>query len=502
MRASIKCLLVYFLCSSSIQGQLVNQNFLFNYKKEKDLYLSKNKAHTAFKSTNWIDVQNDTAFYFGIAPAFESVFGLQNEGSVARNGIGIVLNSSFRKWTAEITYLYSYGQYMEYQKDFIAERRVVPSMNVSRGTSNIQADYIQGYLNYEVNNVFNFQLGYGRNFIGDGYRSMFLSDFSNASPYLRIDAKLWKFKYTILYNAHQNIFNVEGNAGLYQLKYTVTHFLDWRISKWLTIGLFESIVWQAEEDGYRRGFEVNYLNPVIFFRPVEFSIGSSDNALVGANLKTTISKKNILYGQILFDEFLLSEIRADINQWRNPDQDIPSGWWGNKYSFQVGWKGFDLFSVDGLSSRLEFNSVRPYTYAHSNPVQAYSNYNLSLAHPLGANFHELLSITNLQHKRFNFQFQYNQSKRGISPLGTNFGENLELSNASREKDYENYLTQGVPVQVRLIYPSISYLLKKEWNAVASLGFIWREERQNAVVKQNNMLYLTIKTQLFNQYFDF
>ena len=45
-------------------------------------------------------------------------------------------------------------------------------------------------------------------------------------------------------------------------------------------------------------------------------------------------------------------------------------------------------------------------------------------------------------------------------------------------------------------------LLAEWNVIASLGFIWREEKQNDVLRQNNMIYLTIKTQLFNQYFDF
>jgi len=502
MRSTIICLLFFCLCSSYLQGQLVNQNFLFNYEKEKAIYVANDTQHTAFKDVKWRGLKQDTSIKFKISPAFESLIGLQKDEGVLRNGIGVLIHSNFRKWNVELAYIYNYGQYMDYQKDFIIENKVVPAMNVSRGNNNIQSDYIQGHINYKVNKIFNFQVGYGRNFIGDGYRSLLLSDFSNASPYFRIDAKFWRFKYSNLYSSHQNIFNVEGKSSLYQRKYSVTHFLDYRINKWLTVGLFESIVWQAEEEGYTRGFEVNYLNPVIFYRPVEFSIGSSDNALVGANIKASIKERNILYGQLLFDEFLLSEIRADINQWRNPDKDIRSGWWANKYGIQLGWKGFDLFNVDGLSSRLEYNSVRPYTYAHSNPVQAYSNYNMSLAHPMGANFHEWIALANYQHKRINFKLQYNQSRQGSSPLGTNFGENLELSNSTREKEIENVLTQGVPVQVRFLSPTFSYLLKKEWNVIASLGFIWREEKQNDVLRQNNMIYLTIKTQLFNQYFDF
>ena len=247
---------------------------------------------------------------------------------------------------------------------------------------------------------------------------------------------------------------------------------------------------------------MNYLNPVIFYRPVEFSIGSSDNALVGANLKATIKKTHIVYGQILFDEFLLSEIRADFNQWRNPNENIRSGWWANKYGIQMGWRGFDLFNIEGLNSRLEYNSVRPYTYAHSNPTQAYSNYNLALAHPLGANFHEVVFISNYQYKRYNVRLQLNQSRKGTSPLGTNFGENLELTNISREREFENSLGQGVPVNVFIVNPEISYLIKKEWNLTASIGLLARQENATAKQHDSYMIYFSLNTQLFNQYFDF
>ena len=47
----------------------------------------------------------------------------------------------------------------------------------------------QANITFTPDDNFAFQLGYGKNFIGDGYRSLFLSDNANSYPYLKITAK-------------------------------------------------------------------------------------------------------------------------------------------------------------------------------------------------------------------------------------------------------------------------------------------------------------------------
>ena len=71
-----------------------------------------------------------------------------------------------------------------------------------------------------------------------------------------------------------------------------------------------------------------------------------------------------------------------------------------KTGFQLGYKAFDFFYIPRLTMQMEYNFVRPYTYAHHNPQQNYGHYNQPLAHPLGANFSELLLMTNYKWKRF------------------------------------------------------------------------------------------------------
>ena len=508
-------LIVLFLLSFGLKAQIVNNRSSFNYSNEAKSYSFGSNEHTAFK-TSFVkqDSLNNGILDLGskkskltINPAFELTNGRQNQEDHLVFDYKFGADLKFKrsdKWTAGFTYLRNFSQNMNYQRDFIAENEVLPGTNVVSINDNetAVADYFSAFVNFRANEIFDFELGYGRNFIGDGYRSLLLSDFGNASPYAKITTKFWKLNYTNLFSAHQDIFQVEGATELYRKKYSATHYLDWNATKWLSIGLFESIIWQAEEENYTRGFDVNYLNPVIFYRPVEFSVGSSDNALVGANLKITPFKQHVFYFQLLLDEFLLKELRADVNQGLNPDEDIQSGWWANKYGFQIGWKAFDLFGVKGLKPQVEFNYVRPFTYAHSSPVQAYSNYNLSLAHPLGANFYEFVSLLDYQKGRWAYHLQFNQNKKGYSRPFENLGENIQLSNTSRSKEYENFTTQGVLHQVRYVRAAVDYAIKPEWQGVLSVGYIWREEKVETSIDINNMLYFSFKTKLFNQYFDY
>ena len=75
----------------------------------------------------------------------------------------------------------------------------------------------------------------------------------------------------------------------------------------LTVSIFETVMWAPSAS---RGYELAYLNPVLFIRPVENSLGSPDNVLLGSNVRWKINQQNTLYGQVMLDELLLDEVRA------------------------------------------------------------------------------------------------------------------------------------------------------------------------------------------------
>ena len=208
-----------------------------------------------------------------------------------------------------------------------------------------------GRFSYTPNHIFNFQVGLDRNFIGEGNRSLFLSDYGKPYPFAQIRARFWHVEYLVMYQ-----FLKEDYNNTWRSKYGATHYLSWNITKWLNAGIFETVVFQPNDTLLNRGYELEYLNPVIFYRPQEYALGSSDNVLLGASL-TARWKQHTFYGQLILDEFLLSEIKAK------------SGWWANKYGAQLGAKGRFEFKKEKFFYRLEGNAVRPYTYAHLNALQ-------------------------------------------------------------------------------------------------------------------------------------
>ena len=98
-----------------------------------------------------------------------------------------------------------------------------------------------------------------------------------------------------------------GSAQDFRSKFGTFHYLSFNATKWLNIGVFESVIWQGNDPNRQRAYDINYLNPLIFFRPVEYSLGSADNSMLGFSFKIRLNENNQLYGQLLLDEFYLKE---------------------------------------------------------------------------------------------------------------------------------------------------------------------------------------------------
>lgn len=506
---SLLFLLLGFMLKAQI-NPLANQGFDLASQEEK--YLS-NADFTAFKGTSFDSLDgesyllqktsSDYKIFFSPAAELTAISSQLNDSPLF--GIGFYSRMQFKeKLKFGMDAIYYTGTLAEYQRQFLSQNQVYPGAGVVDGQMNkiIDFNYHNIYLEYNANQYFTFSLGKGRQFIGDGYRSLLRSDYQNATPFFKIKTKFWNIEYTNLFELHQNIHNVELNRDNFQQKFIASHFLDWKANRWLSIGLFETVIWQNDDGQFKRGFDLNYLNPFIFYRPIEFSTGSSDNVMVGANVKITLRKKQILYSQILLDEFLLAELRADFNQWRSPDKDIQSGWWANKYAIQLGWRSLQIFGLKGLESRVEYNVSRPFTYAHSSPIQSYSNFNMSLAHPLGANFEEYILYLQYSNDQWLFKAYLNHHKQGVSLDGTNYGDNVLLSNSSRVQEYENDLLQGRLNTVNFIDLSISRLVSRKTNTSLQLGLQSRSEDFDSELNNESFIYLKITSNLHNTYFDF
>ncbi len=261
------------------------------------------------------------------------------------------------------------------------------------------------------------QLGHDKIFIGNGYRSLFISDQSASHAYLNLNLRAWKFNYSsrVMELQPQYTRRGLGEDTLLWKKYATIHYLNFSALKWLNIGVFEGVVY-----GRQNRFEVNYLNPVIFLRSAELNVGSPDNSFIGIDVKANLAKRVQVYGQVMFDEFYTKFIKER------------KGWWANKWAFQAGMKYIDALGVKNLDVQLETNWIRPFTYSHFDTVANYTHYNQPLAHPLHSNVKEYIAIVKYQPApKWYMQLMSIYWRKGVDVNGINYGNNLFRDNDTR-----------------------------------------------------------------------
>lgn len=269
--------------------------------------------------------------------------------------------------------------WMQTQPEYLAEATALSGAVQGEGRAHVQGEGVthydwNGYVDYKAGDYFHLTVGRGKQFIGEGHRSLFLSDEATSYPYFKITTTAWKIRYVNLYTLMDDIRDPDRTRK----KFTSMHYLSFNASPRINVGVFEAIVWQDNDPAYPRGFDLNYVNPVVLYRPVEFGLGSPDNALLGFALNIKVGFKSLIYGQFMFDEFLMANIRAG------------RGWYGNKQGFQLGIIGHDAFRVKGLQLRAELDYVRPFMYTHTDTRQNYSHAGQPLAHPYGSGFWEAI----------------------------------------------------------------------------------------------------------------
>jgi len=345
--------------------------------------------------------------------------------------------------------------------------------------TNDGVDYLigSGYISVDlVKEHIGVQLGHGQHFIGDGHRSLFLSDYSPNYFYLKINTRVWKIHY-------QNIFaQLTQNYTTFQRafdrafdrKYLAAHHLSINILKNLNVGLFEGVI-------FSRGgaFDLQYLNPIIFYRTVEQAAGSPDNVVIGFNWKWNFLKHLSFYGQGVLDELAIGSLVQE-----------GYGWWGNKFALQAGLKYIDAFGADHLDMQVEFNMARPFTYSFRDSTANWTHYNQPLAHPLGANFYEVIGIVNYQPvPNLYMRLQLNYAIYGQDTLGSNWGGNVHKSYLTRQQENGNQIGQGVRTNLLMVQFMATYQLRH--NLFADLHFTYRSDIADLPAFSSNTLMIGV-----------
>jgi len=397
-------------------------------------------------------------------------------------------------FSADFTVVGGQVSYPNFTDTIVSEYKIIPGLGQAYGTNNKYTfTNLTGHLSYSPIRILNFQLGKDRMFIGEGYRSLLLSDISNNYPYFKTTVNVWKMQYSVWYSCFKDIYNTGGIQKNFRDKYSTSHYVSLNLTPEFNISFFENEIWQGTDTNRNRGYDPNYLNPVIFYRPIEYSLGSGDNAMMGLNLSCKFLQQYKVYFQAVVDEFNLTQIRKGFR------------WWANKQGVQLGLKCVDLFGIENLSAQVEYNWVRPFTYSHGSPQQNYAHFNQPLAHPFGANFSEGIGF--LSYKRKHWQIDLKGLVATIGKDTTGFyysvGQDIFKSYILHGKEYGHEILQGNKHHFAQGEIKFTYFVIPGLNMRLEAGYIQRYQRSDlGYFNETPYVYLGLKTSMYNFYRDY
>ncbi len=500
---------VWMVATSVAEAQVKNQPYSYQHYQKYDelLYSPNTRMHTATKpflfkgdlltkydsiqSLNQVDSDNifmrkifnehlveihkeDHSFYLDFLPDF--VIGKEMIGTDKRttwlNTRGVQLGLNIKdKFTFYANAFENQGVFPNYLTDYIDRAGVIPGQGHVKDLAGHKKDwmYATANLSYDFSDYFQATLAYDKNHIGDGYRSLLLSDFSSNYAHLKFTGKIGNVQYTSIWaymndprNPRIDSLNSGGRFGDGS-KWGAFQYLDYNATNRLSVGFFQAVVWANRNEAGHRGFDFNYANPIIFLRPVESNNSTSpDKMFLGLNAKYKVLDNMTAYGQFLLGEFTAKEFFAG------------NGYAHNKWGTQLGVKGFNIFKVQNLNFIAEYNVVRPYTYQHFVSISNYSNNGEPLAHPRGANFRELLGMVNYSWNRFDFSIQGLYSRYGTDPDHlTNMGGDIFQSYRTIPDMHGNYIGQGVKNDLYYADVKAAYVLNPKYNLRFEVGYTQR-----------------------------
>lgn len=409
------------------------------------------------------------------------------------NTRGIRVQASFLDKLGFVTTFYeTQATLVDYQSNFIDSRgeyiltgglstykqvnAIVPGYGRTKNfkTNGYDFAFAQGYFTFAPNKFFTLDFGNGNHFIGHGQRSLLLSDHTTNYTYLKPEFHFWKGKiqYQTIYALLSNPYRLkyfETPEATYERKLGAFHFLDIIINKNWNVGFFEGTIWRHTDSTGTHQPDLNFFNPIIGVNSLlKKNETNNFNSILGVNVGVNFKIGNA-YSQAVFDNQTLS-------------------------AFQAGFLLQDIL-LKKLDVRLEYNAAKSNTYLTANKRYNYAHNNLSLAHPLGSNFQEMILGISYQYKRFyvqnhlTYSAQYYNDSINIGSSILHSKSNSSSTNFERSKTFYNQFELG-------------YRFNKRYNLQLYLGYLFRQNQFSSIEQKTQYFYFGIRTRLKNKRFDY
>ncbi|MBB6111347.1 hypothetical protein SAMN05421821_111157 [Mucilaginibacter lappiensis] len=513
MKKIFTCVILLFLISGVVKAQSVYQPYSYQFyqKLDADVYSTQTRVHSSLKpffvddslvkhhydslmnlnelkgkffTQHQIDVKGKGyTFYTDLLPDFNLSRDFSNKKNTNSGSLGLQVGGTVgSKLSYNVSAYENRAVLPDYLATYTNQVGIAPGQAYAGIYGNeYRWSYITALVSYTPNKYLNITAGRDKTFIGDGYRSELLSDYASPYPFIKLTATLGNVRYMAMWAYFNDPLSVKVDGGD-RKKYGVFHYLDWNVSNRLSFGFFDAVIWPAKDDlGHERGFDFTYINPVIFLRPVEATNGSPDNALIGLTGKYKLTDGVTVYGQFALDEFESKNFFSSNGSSRN------------KYGWQLGLRGANLFNVSGLNYLLETNNVKPYTYSERSSIVNYSENGEPLAHPWGANFREVVGLLNYSYKRFDFSGELDYGHYGLDMNNLNFGKDIFQQYVDPARAFGNYTGQGLTTNMVYLEGKVAYLLNPKYNLRFELGGLYRSEKNSQFHDKTGMITLGLRS---------
>ncbi len=365
--------------------------------------------------------------------------------------------------------------------------KVVPGQGAWKQFNQTGRDYAMasGYLSFVPTQHINIQFGTGKSKVGEGYRSLLLSDNSFAYPFLKLNFTYNKFQYIAMFTEFRDF---KSKYYTYHFtKHATFNYLSYSPFHKLQFALFEGIIWKtSDRSTFVKHIPITYFLSLPIYRLFLYGLDNENNILLGLNLKYKIYKFSQFYGQFMIDNYN-PKFKGDIYK---------------KMGYQMGIKFFDLlhgyFNNQFIYLQAEYNRVCPQTYTNDDPFQSYSHYNQELAYPLGADFSEKIAIIKYEFFNFSLEYKINYIKTSYDTIGINTGNNIFLSNQTITSHNDAYIKATIKHQDI----TFAYVFNQRTYLQLFVSLSRRNYVNKLFTENTNFLFFGVKTSLNNYYYDF
>jgi len=304
-------------------------------------------------------------------------------------------------------------------------------LNEKPETRNFDRGY--GYLSLETPYV-DFKIGRDRQLLGYGFNKLILSDYPPDFERINFNIYYKSLSFEYLHGwlqkqsehplARGRVYFDEPNEN----KYFVYHRLSFSPLKNVKIGFGESVIY------LRTSPQIDYLNPLNFYKSIEHRLGDKDNALLFFDLEIIPLSNVRFYSTYLIDDIDFSKIGTK--------------WYGNKTAFNFGINYYNVISELPISFLFEYTRIEPYTFTHHLVERNYTNLGYSLATEQPPNSYRIdYGINFAPNPKFEILAIYSFTKWGKNFLSNNkiinVGGDINFGKRLEDSDYVSFLDGNV-----------------------------------------------------------